>query len=269
VVDGTETVGLEGAWENNFHSPPPDYIYYIEDGRTPRYGLEAPRQPYKINGRRIDVEWFPRISADELEWYLKTYRDDWGVRIDYIVFTIEEFWSAANRYAGASTRNLDIRLLLQSEKKHDQPSVLYEDNKLIFDFGGDRSNVILDMQTNDAYLQRGGEQQRFDGYAFFGVRGGNFTAFYGHIPPPSPPGILETLLVFRDEDTQEILTAWLVKSPFEEYHKRGLYAQVPYTGRRIGVKAFNDQLADVDYLEIAFTSTNGYVVILEVNHQLI
>jgi hypothetical protein len=289
VCDGCETVGLEGEWEENFPSPPPDYIFYVEeDGRTPRYGIETSRRIYRINGRRIDVEWFPRITAHELEYYLKEYRDEWGVRIDYIIFSADEYWTAANLYGGntrATLRNHDLQRLNlhnllfgrgEPEARTDQ--FVENNNKLIFDFGR-KGRVILDRGTfpSEVYSEDGGHLQ---GHALLWFEGGEIMWLGGRIvgfrgtvvgfdyfAPPRTPQVYETLVVFQD-DARGIFEAWLVKNPLGEYLEAG-YENVPYPNERIGVKAFTGNLGDVGYLDLAFKSTNGNVVVLKVDHRLI
>jgi hypothetical protein len=283
VCDGCETVGLEGEWEENFHSPPPDYIFYVEeDGRTPRYGVETSRRIYRINGRRIDVEWFPHITPHELEHYLREYRDEWGVRIDYIIFSADEYWTAANLYGGnprATMRNHDLKQLnlhdpLFGKGKLEAKTVPYvENNLLVFDFGR-KGEVIFD-QEREVYLRDG---RRLLGWAVVWFKGREARNAYvwfrdaedimgfDYFAPRSPPQVHETLVLLQDE-AGNIFEAWLVENPLGEYLEVGY--PVPYPQDRIAVKAFEGNLDDVGYLDLAFKSTNGNVVVLKVDHRLI
>jgi hypothetical protein len=277
VAGVAQKAALEGAWENDpsFVPKPPDciYIYVIEEGEIEifTYGIEAWRRPYRINGRRTDVEWFPRITPHELEYYLREYRDEWGVRIDYIIFSIDEYRTAANLYAGSTgavlrnhdSQQLDLRNLLfgrgEPEARTDQ--FIENDNKLIFDFGG-KGRVILDPITDEVYLEDG---RRLQGHALLEFEGGEIIEF-DYFAPPETPQVYETLIVFQD-DVRGIFEAWLVKNPLGEYLEAGYPA--PYPQERVGVKAFEGNLDDVEYLDLVFRSTNGQAVVLEVDHRLI
>ncbi|MDI6814104.1 MAG: STT3 domain-containing protein, partial [Desulfitobacteriaceae bacterium] len=98
VADGTETMGELGKWENVASIQPPDYIYYVSDSRGLIYGMDVPARSYQVNGRRIDVARFPTMDENEFRWIIRTYRDNYGCKIDYIVFDASEYYSARNYY---------------------------------------------------------------------------------------------------------------------------------------------------------------------------
>jgi hypothetical protein len=256
VVDGCETMGLEGEWENAIPRPP-DYVYYAEGDQPRRYGVDVLRQPYKMNGRRVDVEWFPRLGAEEMAWYLKTYRDKYGVKIDYIIFSADEYrvargfnghWRFANWY------------LLNPDRQITTPSPIspsLEDNELVFNFGGNRTAVVLNTATNEVYLRLDGERQSMAGFATFTIDAQGSTNFNGFTEPRAAPVINEILVMVLNEQGN-VTSAWLAK---------GTYGEIARTSERIGVQAFEGTLPEDHYLEKVFASSNNYVVVLKVNHE--
>jgi len=258
VVDGAEVPAREGTWENDptFTPRPPDYIYYVEDSRGLIYGMDVARKSYAINGRRIDVQWFPIIGEDELEWYLATYRDNYDVKIDYMIFSVEEYSQAYNYYQFSQPGNILLsaeRLFTPSQL---QPTV--EGQSYVFNFGENRPAVVLDIQTRDVYLRAGNENLMMDGYGVFRINSqGQITDFVPPFnPPSSTPDIQETLVVFLNEEDQ-IVSAWLVD---------GVSAEI--TGRPVPVSVlvFSGNTESVDYAEEVFTSSNGYVRVIKVYH---
>jgi hypothetical protein len=256
VVDGCETMGAEGEWEEMVPRPP-DYIYYVEGGQPKRYGVDALRQPYKINGRRVDVEWFPRLGSEELAWYLKTYRDEYGVKIDYFIFSVDEYTVASGfngywRFANWYLLNPDRQLTTPSPVS---PS--FEDNELVFNFGGNRTAVVFNRATNDVYLRLDGERQSMGGFAVFTIDAQGTTNFVGFTEPRIAPVINEILVMVLDE-RGNVTSAWLAK---------GTYGEIAHTRERIGVQAFEGTLPEDHYLEKVFASSNNYIVVLKVDHE--
>ena len=258
VVDGAEIPAREGTWENDptFTPRPPDYIYYVEDTQEIIYGADVPRKSYAINGRRIDVQWFPIIGEEEFEWYLMTYRDDYDVKIDYVIFSIDEYSQAYNYYQSAQPGDMLLsaeRLFTPSQL---QPTV--EGQNYVFNFDENRPAVVLDTQAQNVYLRTENGNLTMDGYGVMKVdEQGRITDFLPPFhPPPSTPDIQETLIVLLNEEDQ-IMSAWLVN---------GVSAEI--TGRPIPVSVlvFSGNTESVDYVEDVFTSSNGYVRIIKVYH---
>ncbi|MEW6222338.1 MAG: STT3 domain-containing protein [Candidatus Hadarchaeota archaeon] len=255
VCDGSDTTGKEGAWETLPGIPkPPDYIYYVEGNQARRYGIEA-YQPYGksyfINGRRVDVQRFPVIGKDELKWYLKTYRDNYGVKIDYLVFTYDEY---------AQSANYPANILLGKERLASLTQAPTSDNtKLILNFGDNRSAVVLDSATQSVYLQVGSSQLTMDGYGIMGVAGNSISDYRVFVPPAAPAQINETLVLFVDSSNPgTIVGAWLVTGASNDI------AQTP-----VSALAWTQNLAGVDYLQTAFTSSDSMVKLLRVDHSLV
>jgi hypothetical protein len=257
VCDGAEIRAEEGKWENDpsFVPRPPDYIYRVEGNYAYIYGMDIPRRPFEINGRRIDVQWFPLIGENEFEWYMKTYRDNYGVKIDHVVFSYDEYYQALNYYTYTQPRDILLsaeRLFTPSELRPTMEGSYY-----VFNFGENRENVWLHSNTLYAYLRTGDETLFLDGCGFLRVdamgRIGNLITF---IPPPVTANVKETLIVFLNE-SGSVVTAWLVKGVSGEIERR----PVP-----MGVNVFQDGTQDIEYLRVAFTSSNGMVKILGINH---
>lgn len=103
VADGTQSYGWRGEWRNSSGFKPPDYIKYKQGGKGYIIGKNTFSRSYKIDGRRIDIEeplgthsLYRTTEENELEWLLRTYRDNFGVKIDYIVYN-----EGINRIQGA------------------------------------------------------------------------------------------------------------------------------------------------------------------------
>lgn len=261
VTDGSESPAWQGTWEQSGTVRPPDYILFTQDSTGMIYGINATRENWAINGRRIDVQWFPLIGPDELKWYLKTYRDSYGCKIDYLIFSADEYYTAYNFYQSNEFASYYLwaegrRLISPSSLR---PTV--QDNKYIFDFGGDRSAVVLEQ--GNVYLNTAEGQQIMDGYAFFTVSDSGGVSFQGFSPSSSAPQINEDLVVIMNSQGSA-LTAWLVE---------GTYGAVARTAERAGVLAFNtgtgSNVGDDNAFTVAYTSPDGAVKIIQVNHQFI
>lgn len=258
VVDGTETTGQEGKWENVATIRPPDYIYYVSDGRGLIYGLDVPVRQYQVNGRRIDVQRFPTMDKDEFRWILRTYRDNYDCKIDYVIFDALEYNSAMDYYQYTQPANIlldpEIRINTQLQSIG-QPS--QEDPNYVFNFGENRQSVVLDLQAQDVYLRTDDENLHLDGYGVLGVNEvGSVTSYGGFSPPPSTVDIPETLLVFIDENSEPI-GAWLIEA---------VSAEITARLTPVAVHVFTGDMEDIDYLQIIYTSSNGWVKVLKINH---
>ncbi|MFN4133439.1 MAG: hypothetical protein ACK4GQ_03620, partial [Candidatus Hadarchaeales archaeon] len=262
VCDGVEGTGEEGVWENSATVKPPDYIYRRVDSIGEIYGASIARKPWGVNGRRTDVQWFPRLARDELKWLLKTYRDNYNIKIDYIIFTKDQYDDASSFYKGSEFASL---YLLSQDRRLNTPSQLRpttQDNKLIFNFGGERSAVVL--EPGIAYLQKDSQRLPLDGYASLLVGSdGRIAGFGGFIPSPQTPQINEILVLFIDQRSN-VLTAWLVK---------GTFGEVARPEEMIGVKAYDTPTGSAidgdGSLVVAFTSSNQYIKVIKVNHEIL
>lgn len=259
VCDGCEVFGEEGVWENTAEIRPPDYIYYMTAKGGFTYGLdrEAPPRKYRVNGRRVDVQLFPSMDENELRWLIRTYREDYGCRIDYVVFDVSGYFLAERKRREESA---DLLLDPAGIKARLQLPPTVKDPEIVFNFGGNREDVTFNRQTRDVYLKTG---EKLDGYAIFTVTGGRLSDFVGFFTPPSPPDLPETLVIFFDKEKfpqlEGIVGAWLVKSKSAEI------AALPTP---IGIRVFTPGgIADIDYLEEAYTTRKGLVKVIKINHQ--
>jgi hypothetical protein len=257
VCDGAEIRAEEGTWENDpsFVPRPPDYIYRVEGNYAYIYGMDIPRRPFEINGRRIDVQWFPLIGENEFEWYIKTYRDNYGVKIDYVVFSYDEFYQSYGYYFSTQPRNI----LLSAERLF-TPSQLFptvEGSEYTFNFGENRRKVVFNLTTQGVYLKTDNENLNLDGCGLLRVNeNGEITDFINFFPPSTTPDIQETLIIFLDGNGN-VVSAWLVGGVSRVIEER----PVP-----MGMRVFRDNIQDIDYLRVAFTSSNGLVKVLELDH---
>ena len=255
VADGTESMGEEGKWENVASIQPPDYIYYVSEGRGLIYGLDVPVRLYQVNGRRVDVQRFPTMDKDEFRWILRTYRDNYGCKIDYVIFDALDYNSARDYYQYTQP----VRILVNAERIDTQlespPSL--EGQNYVFNFSENRQSVVLDMQTQDVYLRTDNGNLYLDGYGVLGVdEAGNITSYSGFSPPPSTVDIPETLLVFVDENDNPAL-AWLIEA---------VSAELTARPTPVAIHVFTEDIKGIDYLQIIYTSSNGLVKVLKINH---
>lgn len=259
VCDGVEGIGEQGKWENdpNFWPKPPDYVYYVKNNEARLYGVNEPAKPFFINGRRTDVQRFPQIGENELKWYLKTYRDNFGIKIDYILFTYEEYYYAWWNYSVYEPLTIIFKANVRYRPYGLRPSM--QDSMYVFNFGGDRREVVLDHQNGRVFLRTENEEKTMDGYAIVVIdESGRPTNMAGFYPPENEAEIPETLVVFLNQ-TGNIETAWLIS---------GVSEQITSRPEPIGIQAFQDKL-NVDFLTQVFKSSNGYVRILQVDHSVI
>ncbi len=260
VTDGAETRSEEGKWENEEGTVrPPDYIYTVVDDMRYIYGVDITYLgQYQINGRRIDVQRLPTMDENEFQWLMHAYRDNYGCKIDYVVFIYNEYYSAWSYYNNTQPMNIlwnakRINTELQSQGTEGQ--------NYIFNFGENRENIVLDTQTGDVYLRTENENLYLDGYgnSVLAVDETEKITSYSYGGFSSPSGavdILETLLVFTYEDGT-IATAWLIEAVSAEINGRPTL---------MAMKVFEGNLEGADYLEIAHTSPNGLVKVAKVNH---
>ena len=259
VCDGVESLGEQGKWENdpNFRPRPPDYVYYVQGGEAKLYGVNVDPLPYFVNGRRTDVQRFPQVGENELRWYLKVYRDNFGVGIDYLLFTYDEYYYAWWNHSIIEPLKIIFSANVRYRPHSLRPSM--EDGRYVFNFGGDRREVLLDHQEGRVFLRTENGEMTMDGYAVVILdETGRPTNLAGFYPPENRAEIPETLVVFVGSNGN-IVTAWLIEGVSERI-----------TGRPtpIGILAFQDSL-QVDFLTEVFKSSNGYVRIYRVDHSVI
>ena len=254
VADGTETTGEEGKWENVAIIQPPDYIYYVSDGRGLIYGLDVPVRLYQVNGRRIDVQRFPMMDPNEFQWIISTYRDNYGCKIDYVIFDAIEYTSARDYYEYTLPANILLNAEMIAEL---QAPPSQEDQNFVFNFGENRQSVVLDQQNQDVYLRTDNGNLHLDGYGVLGVdEVGNITTYLGFFPPPSTVDIPETLLVFVDENDMPV-GAWLIEA---------VSAAIATRPIPMATHVFAGDMGGIDFLQIIYTSSNGLVKVLKINY---
>ena len=255
VCDGAEVLREEGKWEND-PVVPPDYIYYVDGNAAKMYGVNVQRRAYAVNGRRTDVQWMPYMDTDEFRWLLNTYADNYGVRIDYIVFTYEQYYEAYDYYNNV----LPVNILLGARriKAPNRLSPTITENGIYrFDFGENREYVMLDMNLQRAYLRAGGENLRMDGYALLVVdNAGRISSYAGFSFPQAAAEVPETLLVFLDQ-SGNVVTAWLIE---------GCSVRVQGRPVPVGIRVFAGGIDVMEYAKVAFTSGNGMVKVVEISH---
>jgi len=253
VCDGVEVLAQEGKWENDpsFSIRPPDYIYYISGGSALIYGVDKPLlylDPYRIYGRRTDILRIPYMDAAELEWLLRTYRDNFGVRIDYIVLDILDYWNAS-----WENRNHPYFCVARSTALRAGPPAETHENLVLFRFG-ENENIWVNTATHTAYLERKGglPDLLFDGYVEIRYdAGGNYqgTTFYR---PPRSPDLNQTFVV-----------VWVGGQAVQGAIYPSISKEIEERGVSIGLLIYNPENLP-DFLEVAFRSSNYFVTLLRV-----
>jgi len=257
VCDGVEMLGEHGKWENdpNFWPKPPDYVYYVQNNQARVYGVNENPKSFFINGRRTDVQRFPQIGENELRWYLKTYRDNFGIKIDYILFTYDEYYYAQRNYYVWEPLNIIFSANVRYRPNNLRPNL--ENGMYVFNFGGERREVVMDHQNQRVFLRTENGERIMDGYALVFIDASGRPTNFGFYPPAENADIPETLVVL--DQNGSIVTAWIID---------GVSKQITGRPEPIGVQVFQDRLSS-DFLSQVFKSSNGYVRILEVDHSVI
>jgi len=260
VTDGAEVMGEEGEWENDpsFVPRPPDYIYYVRDTSGIIYGVNVPARLYQVNGRRVDVQRFPTMDENELRWIIRTYRENYNIRIDYVVFSFDEYYYAQQSYQQRYQDEV-ASTLWGAENKAFASTWWGDDNNIIFDFGENRENVVFDMKVGNVYLATDENIRYLDAYTAFVVDAqGDFIESYG-FQPYLNPDIQETLVININEGGN-VMSARLIPSATQ------LIGSIEVSAP-IGVRAFQENLENIDYLKVVFTSSNNLVKISEVIYE--
>ncbi len=258
VCDGVEALGREGVWENKSEIKPPDYIYRVEGDRAYIYGVDIggalwTLAPYKVYGRRTDVLRIRYMDSDELRWWLETYRDNWGVKIDYIVLDMWDWWLASRieqhraYYLTAGFGSSPLRII-------SSVSIENQDSILLLHFGENRENIVINTTTHQVYLARqGAPDLLMDGYIdVIADSRGNILSSQYH-KSPRLPEVPETVILLRVQG-QGITSAALYPSRREEIEHRGPC---------VGTYMYAENLPD--YLERVFLSSNGLVALFKVD----
>jgi hypothetical protein len=228
VSDGTETLAELGKWENTaFPSPPPDYIYTVSDSTG-----NFLNSHWTINGRRTDVQYLPTLTSDdELEFYLKTYRDNYGVQIDYMVLNQFQYNDAiwATRRGGVQ----------------DNLSAQTQGQEIIYTFRDE--NVAFNLQQWwDPQVRRNGANLTMAGVVLYDLRNDQIITYYFG-PSPEVPRVLWILLADWNP-------AWAQ-----------LTAPTVY-GVPMVIRVFEGRQATPDYANVVYTSNNGVVKVLKIHH---
>ena len=260
VTDGAEVRGEESKWENDplFVPRPPDYIYYVIGTSGIIYGVNVPAILYQVNGRRVDVQRFPTMDENEFRWIIRTYRENYNIRIDYVVFSYDEYYYAQQSYQQRYQDEI-TNALWGAENKAFASTWWSENNNIIFDFGENRENVVFDMNALNAYLKVDENIRYFDGYTVFVVdERGDLVESYG-FQPYLYPDIQETLAIHINENGN-VMRARLISSATE------LIGSIEVSPP-MGLRVFQGNLENIDYLKVVFTSSNNLVKISKVIYE--
>ncbi|MEM2866534.1 MAG: STT3 domain-containing protein [Candidatus Hadarchaeales archaeon] len=252
VCDGVESTAQEGAWENDpvrYPIRPPDFVYRVEGNRALIYGGDTPRKEWAINGRRTDVQWFPLIGVDELEWYLRTYSDNYGCRIDYLVFHAGQYWEAYYY----KTRDAPLSKVLGAGRLATRlrSSPAREEGGWILDFSENRKNVVL-TDNGEVYLRTESGDLYLDGVAYISLdEKGQPQAI--SFRPPDRVDLRETLVLFFFGEN--LAGAWLV---------RGVSEAIQAIPDPVGMLVFTSP-GSIPYLQQVYRSSNGLVLLFRVD----
>jgi hypothetical protein len=284
VCDGTETIAEEGKWENTGTIHPPDYVYRVIDQGAQIFGIQLPRIPWAINGRRIDVAHLPLMDEREFLWLVQTYRDNYGCKIDYVLFY--RLWCpiydwqgsvVGGSYYGIWSPALTVGEAANWQGEEVQASsFVEEDENIIFEFEG-RENVIYNPQTGEVFLQADGPQESLAGHVAFywdrdlteqGYVSYNFPlaiqSLRGFSFPSPTPNVSETLLLFYNEDGEILVWRDRVQAYLIEL-------SVPMIVRVFSpsvLPPYNvDYLEGIDYyIQIVYESPGGQIKLCRINY---
>lgn len=259
VWDGAENLGEEGKWENITGVRPPNYIYCTIDSARYIYGIDIPARPFAINGRRIDVQRLPLMDDREFRWLVQTYRENYKCQIDYVIFyksliTFENVYYGAWYPAWSMWSNGFWKAQAVSFSKDGQ--------NLVFNFGENRENVVLDPQRN-VFLQTDNARKSLAGCVSIYVDN-NLTLTNVDFNYPTPtPDIPETLLVFYGYENEQVL----IRQNYDMAPSL-LDLSMPMDVRVFSQILYNtDYLAGIDYLlENVYTSPGGQITVCRVNY---
>jgi len=231
VADGVESAGQAGVWEKVAEVRPPDYIY-VENASG---FLE---EHYTINGRRTDVQRFPSISADELAYYLETYWDNYGVKIDYWIAYGYQFYNMIGDIIG-------------QDAKRSQSTTF--DQNLIFHFADE--DVVFNSNLLEAYIDGADGKSYFTGVVIlYYDQSGNFTNFnYNFVADAQIPRILK---VYIPSSSSSATLDQIMAFQSHPY----------YEGPPMYMRVFGDVGGLPDFLSVVFTSSNGLVKVVKVNY---
>jgi len=196
------------------------------------------------------------MGEDEFQWIIRTYRDNYSCKIDYVIFDALEYSSARDYYEFTQPANILVGAEKINVELQAEPS--FDGQNYVFDFGENRQSIVLDTQVPEVYLADDNKHLHLDGYGILGVdeSGINITSYGGFFPPQSTVEIPETLLVIIDAD-QNVVGAQLIEAVSAEITTR----PVP-----IAPLVFTEDIGGIDFLQIAYTSSNGLVKVLKINH---
>ena len=230
VVDGTETIGYEGKWENTATIRPPDYIYRITDHRAVALSTLSVAHPW---GRRDDIDWLSSTTNEnEFANLLLLYKDNYNCKIDYIVFTLDTnsiFSTLFNTYVGPED-NLSSSVSSQS-----------------ITYGFADENVVLDLQYWDAYVEQGGENKYLAGVIVYDV-GYSTIGLYNFMPSPDIPRVL-----------------WVLTNQFQLPPLTARLTSPEIYGPPMLIRVRDDRGVP-DYITKVYASQNGYVKVCAVNY---
>jgi hypothetical protein len=272
---------LKETWEQSAEVRPPDYIFYAEGNTGYIYGINAARAPPgNVSGRRIDVQWFPRMGLGELKWYLKTYRDSYGCQIDYMIFSYDEYSTAL--YLDQNFNDFGYFYLYEESRRlvtASEEDPTFQDNELVFNFGGSWNSVALG--ADGAHVGA----DNLDGYAIFTVDANGRLGFPGFTPSSSPQTNAVLVMLLDDRDgtvtsainSNQLSLSTIASKFVASWVSQGTYGEVARVWERTGVLAFNTATGGTvgdNSLEVVFQSSLRFntipaVTIIKVNHQYI
>jgi hypothetical protein len=236
VVDGVESTGEVGKWENAVGPKPPDYVYTVKDSTGTFLD-----QNFTINGRRTDIQRLPGLGSDnEVQFYLKTYRDNYGVKIDYWVTHVYQVYDM-------------IFGTLRGGTKSSRSTSIVE-NFVSYSFQDE--NVYYDPVEGEAFVVNEGEKQYFAGVVFdYYTQGGEIgTPFNYNFRKTSQ--IPRVFWIF--------VPNWVSAPTYEQ--TVALQSGPYYYGPPLYTRIFGGTAPLPSFMSLAYTSSNGIVSVVKVHH---
>jgi len=262
MVDGTELGGMEGEWENVAIIRPPDTIWRlrdIEDARR-RWGDDAIRRYYVIDpdmkgiklaegagGRRDDMQALTTtVGENEFARIVRTYRDNYNCKIDYVVFLITQIFPAT-RDMGSNFKN--------------HLSISRVDQTLVFEFDGD--NITFDWAN--AYIQQDGTSLYLAGVVHAYVGKGTKEWLDKNLQRVNP----EHIRYLAERLGRQLRANLDVKKLLWLYWEEGalIHAQLSEFGDFPMVLRVYDDFQIPAFMKVVYTSPNGWAKVCEVMHK--
>jgi hypothetical protein len=234
---------------------PPDEVYWVEDGLAKYVGAMDPQnrrpyRPYHIEGRRPDVaRLFVTGDENEFAYLMKTYRDNFDCKIDYVIFHVKSHWT---RRGWVSNWHSSVLWYTYRGPIQDNLSTIFGQQTIIWEF--EDENVVFDRQQLEAYVERDGRQY-LTGVVIYDLELDLFWNYNFRVDPD----IHRVLWIL-------VRPSWGPQGQLWGYRFEHAQLTSEVRGAPMNIR-IGDQEDIPDFLEIVYTSKNGLVKVVKVLHE--